>query len=50
MKLAEMLILDGSFKLSALEAKLRMEIGGGARQGLRLGEYEAETVKVDHYR
>ena len=37
MKLAEMLVLDGTFKLSALEAKLRMEAGGGARQGLRLG-------------
>jgi len=37
MKLAEMLVLDGAFKLSALEAKLRMEAGGGARQGLRLG-------------
>ena len=37
MKLAETLILDGSLRLSPVEAKLRMEAGGGARQGLRLG-------------
>ena len=39
MELMDTVILGGGFKTSTVESRMKMEAGGIARQGLRLGVY-----------
>ena len=46
MELAEVLLLVGTQKLYPVETRLGMEVGGAARQGLRLGKWYSVCVCV----